>query len=188
MTEAATPAQLVDAYVDRLRQSLSSAEPVDRAEIVDAVREHLRDALDALGHEPSAAEVEAALRELGPVEGVARAWAEGAGLPRPVAEEGSWGRRVLAVLTVVLAVVSVLAIVANPLLVALPLQLCVLVAALVGARRDAVHRALYRAAAGTAGVGAVLSLVVVLMLFSAGGGTVVPDEPLPGEPAAVQTP
>jgi hypothetical protein len=83
MTETATPAQLVDAYVDQLRQSLSSAEPMDREEIVDAVREHLRDALGALGHKPSAAEVEAALRELGPVEGVARAWAEGAGLSSP---------------------------------------------------------------------------------------------------------
>jgi hypothetical protein len=73
VNEATSP--LVAAYLADLDRALAGADPSDRLEIVDAVREHI----DAeLGASPSQAEVAAVLRRLGTADDVAAAWAVGA--------------------------------------------------------------------------------------------------------------
>jgi hypothetical protein len=69
---------LVTAYLADLDRALAGADPADRLEIVDAVREHI----DAeLGAAPSQAEIAAVLRRLGTADDVAAAWATGGSQP-----------------------------------------------------------------------------------------------------------
>jgi hypothetical protein len=76
VTVATSP--LVTAYLADLDRALAGADPADRIEIVDAVREHI----DAeLGASPTQAEIAAVLRRLGTADDVAAAWAVGADRP-----------------------------------------------------------------------------------------------------------
>ena len=77
---------LVAAYLADLDRALAGAEPADRLEIVDAVREHI----DAeLGASPTQAEIAAVLRRLGTADDVAAAWAVGADRPATAPGAGS---------------------------------------------------------------------------------------------------
>jgi len=71
-TQHAQP--LVRAYLDDLDRRLAGAAPGERADIVDAVREHVDIALADLGREPTTADVQQVLADLGPVDSVVAAW------------------------------------------------------------------------------------------------------------------
>ena len=65
---------LVAAYLADLDRRLSGADPAERADIVDSVREHIDVALDELEHEPTGDDVQRILADLGPVDAVVAAW------------------------------------------------------------------------------------------------------------------
>lgn len=182
MTNVST--QLVEGYLGRLRQLLAEAEPTERAEILADVREHLRDSLDGLEHEPTETDVRRALADLGSPEDVADAWAAngGARVAAPIAAGGS---RLPAVALIVLAVCSLFAIIIPP--VGVALQLVVLAVALIAARRDARHRGLYGTAAGIAVFGLLAAVVAALTLVSSGEGPAEPATPVPASSVPAQT-
>ncbi len=76
-----TTSPLVTAYLADLDRALAGADPADRLEIVDAVREHIDAAVGDLGASPSQAEIAGVLRRLGTADDVAAAWASGADRP-----------------------------------------------------------------------------------------------------------
>lgn len=76
-----TTSPLVTAYLADLDRALAGADPADRLEIVDAVREHIDAGLAELGASPTQAEVAGVLRRLGTADDVAAAWAAGADRP-----------------------------------------------------------------------------------------------------------
>lgn len=65
---------LVAAYLADLDRRLSGAEPAERADIVDSVREHIDVALDELEHDPTGDDVRRVLADLGTVDDVVAAW------------------------------------------------------------------------------------------------------------------
>lgn len=75
------PSPLVGAYLADLDRALAGADPADRLEIVDAVREHIDTAVAELGAAPTQAEIAGVLRRLGTADDVAAAWAIGADRP-----------------------------------------------------------------------------------------------------------
>jgi hypothetical protein len=77
----------VAAYLADLDRALAGADPSDRLEIVDAVREHIDASLTDLGASPTQAEVAGVLRRLGTADEVAAAWAVGA--DRPLRQTGA---------------------------------------------------------------------------------------------------
>ena len=83
-----TASPLVAAYLADLDRALAGADPADRLEIVDAVREHIEASLAELGASPTQAEVAGVLRRLGTADDVAAAWA--AGTDRPGTPQGAW--------------------------------------------------------------------------------------------------
>ena len=83
---------LVTAYLADLDRALAGADPADRLEIVDAVREHIDAALAELGASPAQAEIAALLRRLGTADEVAAAWAVGADRPTTTPTTAAWGR------------------------------------------------------------------------------------------------
>lgn len=181
MTVTGTPSQVIEAYLDHLRQMLVGAEPAEREEILASVREHLHDSLGALRREPTVVDAQAALDELGPAEDVVRAWADG-GEPNltavEVVEPGTRDRRLLAVGMIALSICSLAVTVLNPIL-AVCLQLSLVVVALVAARRDTAHTPLYRAAATIASVGLIVSTALILGLFAVHDAPAQPGEPVP---------
>ncbi len=78
-----TTSPLVAAYLADLDRALADADPSDRLEIVDAVREHIDAALAELGASATQAQVAGVLRRLGTADDVAAAWAAGADRPGP---------------------------------------------------------------------------------------------------------
>ncbi|HEY0119719.1 MAG TPA: hypothetical protein VGC04_13165 [Cellulomonas sp.] len=74
---------LVAAYLADLDRALAGADPADRLEIVDAVREHIDAAVFEFGAAPTQAEIAGVLRRLGTADDVAAAWAVGADRPPP---------------------------------------------------------------------------------------------------------
>lgn len=66
-----TLAARVDRYLDDLGRMLATASPVDRADALGSVREHLDDALAALGHPATEDDITAILTQLGTPEDVA---------------------------------------------------------------------------------------------------------------------
>ncbi len=80
-----TTPPLVIAYLADLDRALAGADPADRLEIVDAVREHIDAAVAELGASPTQAQIAAVLRRLGTADDVAAAWAAGADRPTPPA-------------------------------------------------------------------------------------------------------
>lgn len=80
-----TTSPLVNAYLADLDRALAGADPGDRAEIVDAVREHIDAALAELGAAPSQAEIAGVLRRLGSADTVASAWVAGERTTSPMA-------------------------------------------------------------------------------------------------------
>lgn len=60
-----------DRYLEDLARMLTGLEPVQRADVLESVREHLDAAFAELGHEPSEQEVIALLNDLGPPSEVA---------------------------------------------------------------------------------------------------------------------
>lgn len=72
-----TTSPLVTAYLADLDRALAGADPADRLEIVDAVREHIETAVAELGATPTQAQVAGVLRRLGTADDVAAAWAVG---------------------------------------------------------------------------------------------------------------
>jgi len=83
-----TESPLVAAYLADLDRALAGADPADRLEIVDAVREHIEASLAELGASPTQAEVAGVLHRLGTADEVAAAWAAGA--DRPGTPQGAW--------------------------------------------------------------------------------------------------
>lgn len=79
----ATTSPLVAAYLADLDRALAGADPADRLEIVDAVREHIDAAVAELGASPTQAQIATVLRRLGTADDVAAAWAVGADRPAP---------------------------------------------------------------------------------------------------------
>jgi len=80
----------VDRYLDDLGRMLATASPVDRADALGSVREHLDDALAALGRPATADDVTAILAQLGTPEDVAAGLLEsgivdGGAQPQPTA-------------------------------------------------------------------------------------------------------
>ena len=59
-------------YLDDLARMLDALDPQERADVLDGVRDHVDSALGALGHEPTAADVDRVLAELGSPGDVAR--------------------------------------------------------------------------------------------------------------------
>jgi hypothetical protein len=72
-----TTSPLVAAYLADLDRALVGADPADRLEIVDAVREHIDVAVAELGASPTQAQIAGVLRRLGTADDVAAAWAAG---------------------------------------------------------------------------------------------------------------
>lgn len=66
-----TLAARVDRYLDDLGRMLATASPVDRADALGSVREHLDDALASLGHPATEDDITAILAQLGTPEDVA---------------------------------------------------------------------------------------------------------------------
>ncbi|KQY42934.1 hypothetical protein [Cellulomonas sp. Root137] len=69
-----TASPLVAAYLADLDRRLAGADPAERADIVDSIREHVDAAVEELGHEPTPEDVQQILSDLGPVDDVAAAW------------------------------------------------------------------------------------------------------------------
>ena len=85
-----TLAARVDRYLDDLGRMLATASPVDRADALGSVREHLDDALAALGHPATEDDITAILTQLGTPEDVAAGLLEsgivdGGAQPQPTA-------------------------------------------------------------------------------------------------------
>lgn len=59
-------------HLDDLARMLDALDPQERADVLDGVRDHVDSALGALGHEPTAADVDRVLAELGSPGDVAR--------------------------------------------------------------------------------------------------------------------
>ncbi len=93
----AWPSQ-VEAYLAELDLRLGETDPATRADTLQGVREHLHDALAAVGPDPTAAQVQAILDRLGTVEDVAGA-TETSGRSRRLA--GGWVAPVVLLLQVV---------------------------------------------------------------------------------------
>lgn len=170
---------LVAAYLADLDRALAGADPADRLEIVDAVREHIDTAVAELGAAPTQAEIAGVLRRLGTADDVAAAWAVGADRPtrpttllRPTAhglqpvpeDERTAGASPWLVALVVLVGLAVL----GPALLALavvlwPAAIAIALAATVTLgiawRRATTHRTAWLAAFAAC---AVLTLTVVL--------------------------
>jgi hypothetical protein len=85
-----TASPLVTAYLADLDRALAGADPADRLEIVDAVREHIDAAVTELGAVPAQSEIAGVLRRLGSADDVAAAWAAGAEHPVPPAVAAPW--------------------------------------------------------------------------------------------------
>lgn len=136
---------LVVAYLGDLDRALSSADPQERIDTVTAVTEHLTDALGG-DAEPTTAQVQAALDELGTVEKIADAAtpasASASASSASSADETQRGQWVAPALLATSIVSLVL-----PLLGAL-LAIGCLVAAIVLLRGDAPRRGLLRATIG----------------------------------------
>ncbi|WP_456787931.1 HAAS signaling domain-containing protein [Cellulomonas sp. P5_C5] len=126
---------LVAAYLADLDRRLSGADPAERADILDAIREHVDAAVDELGHEPTADEVRQILADLGPVDDVAAAWSpEDADLPARPARRSATDSRTGIVLVALGGLVLGIALV--PLTVVLwvvaPLAVAAVVAGAIG--------------------------------------------------------
>ncbi|WP_265522685.1 HAAS signaling domain-containing protein [Oerskovia flava] len=86
----------VDAYLDELARMLAHADPVERADVLGGVREHVDARLAELGRPPTEADVTAVLTALGPPEQVAGEASAGAPAPfaprrkRPGTLTGTW--------------------------------------------------------------------------------------------------
>ncbi len=82
MTAPTTFPPKVEAYLAELNTHLEGTEPAARADTLLGVREHLHDALAAVGPDPSDAQVQAILDRLGPAKDVAGATDAKAGRQR----------------------------------------------------------------------------------------------------------
>ena len=170
----ATAERLIDAYLGDLERALGGLEHDERDEVVTSVREHIDAAMRDAGGQPTADDVDAVLRDLGPVEQIARdADAPGGQWPQHTsADEPQREGWVL----VALALLS-LPLLLNP-FVAVPLALGVAAAAGVAMRRTSGRvRRRYQLAV-TASL-ATLCIAGVLALLLLPAGT---DGPIPAGP------
>lgn len=163
---------LVQAYLADLDRALAGADPRERAETVDAVREHLD---TALPQEPTSDQVQEVLGELGPVEAIAAAATPAGPTAAPGQAPPSSRVDAFAVGTAVVAVVSAVLLLPVPFL-AIPLALAALVGAVVHLRSGRPGRAWAWTAAVVAGATVLTGAVLALLLLSWGGSS----SPAPG--------
>lgn len=113
-----TVSPLVTAYLADLDRALAGADPADRMEIVDSVREHIDAAIAELGADPGQAQIATVLRRLGSADTVAATWLAGAERPAPPAVSGTPTTTKLPTWATVLLVLVGIAVV-GPVVVAL---------------------------------------------------------------------
>lgn len=132
---------LVAAYLADLDRRLSGADPAERADIVDSVREHIDVALDELEHDPTSDDVRRVLDDLGTVDAVVAAWSPDAPAPTPPARRSLTDTPVGVVLTALggLALGLVLAPVSLVLLAIPPAALVLVIVSSVGWVRHGAH-------------------------------------------------
>lgn len=143
---------LVVAYLDDLSSALAAADPRERAETLDGVREHIRDAL-AAGGDASDSAVRSVLAQLGPVDPIAADAT--AVVPGLLGERRDW----MPVVVLTAAVVSLAVVVPLPWLGA-ALALGSLIASLQMLRSSRPSSPLLRAAAVVSGI--CLAVVAVM--------------------------
>lgn len=175
-----TASPLVAAYLADLDRRLAGADPAERADIVDSIREHIDAAVQELGHEPTPEDVHRILSDLGPVDDVAAAWSPETAPPaapaRRSATDSPLGVVLVAlgglVLGLLLAPLSVVAWLAAPAAVALAVASAILW------RRGGPHGAAWRTTfVATVPVAVVTSLVAVAasMFFAVVSDEVAPE-------------
>ncbi len=172
---------LVQAYLADLDRALTGSDPREHQDTLDAVREHL---LEALGESPSSQEVRAVLAGLGSVDAIAAGTTSAGAAPTvTVVQPGPAPTRPDpgSVVALVTAVVAVLTLFLSP-FVALPLAVVALVVAIVRLRTPAARTALAWSAAAVAGATLLLSLVLALLLVTVGESPPQPG-PVHSEPA-----
>ncbi len=164
---------LASAYLDELTSALAGTDPRERAETLDAVREHIADFL-AERDDPSDEDVREVLSQLGSVDQVA-ASAQGAA-PDPARQT----RRPLYVPGLLTAsVISLLLVVLMPWL-GVPVALACLVVSAIELRGSRKHDPLLRATVVVSSFSLLAVLVMSLTLLgTSGAGT-----PLPAQTAA----
>lgn len=170
--------RLVDAYLADLQRALRNVEADEREEVVASVREHIETALLEHRGEPTSGDVEALLRQLGPVEQIAQD--AGDGLSRSGGETGNVQSREGWIL-VALAVASLLFVVIP--FVAVPLALGVVVTAAISMRgKHGPVRRRYRIAAVLSGLALVITVLLALFLLAARSAYSSPAGPETGVP------
>jgi uncharacterized membrane protein len=108
-----TTSPLVQAYLADLDRALAGADPADRMEIVDSVREHIDASIGELGASPTQAQIAGVLRRLGTADDVASTWSVRAGDDGPEASSpaaagrsaGGWPRWATVLVAVVVGLV-----------------------------------------------------------------------------------
>jgi uncharacterized membrane protein len=164
--------QLIDAYLFDLDHALSGLDESERADVLVSVREHISDALSERPAPLSAADVEAVLNQLGPVERIASAANIHTAVPRAVGtgEDHSWSKGTAAVL-VALSIVSL--VILPMFFLALPLALGVTICAVIGVRanRGSASRVPYWIATA---LGSLTIFIGLIMTFGLVAATVSP--------------
>ncbi len=173
---------LVQAYLADLDRALAGSDPREHQDTLEAVREHLG---EALGESPSSDEVRAVLEGLGSVDAIAAGTTPVATAPTvtvlqpaPAPARPDPG----SVVALVASVVALLSLVLSP-FVAIPLALVALVVAVVRVRRPAGRTTLAWSAVVVSGTTLVLSGLLALLLLAAGDTTPEPG-PVHSEPVA----
>lgn len=177
-----TAERMIDAYLGDLERALSGLEPDERDEVVTSVREHIDAAIRDAGGQVTADNVEAVLRDLGPVEQIARDADAPMGDRTPSDEPQREGW-----LLVALALLS-LPLLVNP-FIAVPLALGVATAAGVATRRSSGRvRRRYQLALSTSLATVCIAGVLALLLLPTSNAGPTPDGPpvnIPAETAPV---
>lgn len=152
---------LIAAYLKDLDRALLTADPQERADTVEAVREHIEYRLGEMS-DPTSAEIQAILTDLGPVERIAGSATPASQTSAPTDPGTGW----LGPVALALAVVAFVLVLLSP-FVALALALSVTAFTLVALRRPAARKSwTLKAAAFVATSAAIAAVVVTLGLTS----------------------
>lgn len=173
---------LVQAYLADLDRALVGSDPREHQDTLDAVREHLE---EALGEEPTSDDVRRVLAGLGSVDAIAAGTTPVVAPPAvtvlpaaPAPGRADPG----ALVALVASLVAVLTLFLSP-YVAIPLALVALVVAILRVRRPSGRSTLAWSALVVSGTTLVLSTVLGLLLIAVGDSSPEPG-PVHSEPAA----
>ena len=170
-TRPDTAERMIDAYLGDLERALRDLEADERDEVVTSVREHIDAAIRDAGGQLTADNVEAVLRDLGPVEQIAR----DADAPQRDSTSAAGSQRE-GWLLVALGLLS-LPLLVNP-FIAVPLALGVAAAAGVAMRRTSGRvRRRYQLALSSSLATLCIAGVLALLLLPAGNAGPTPDGP-----------